>query len=54
MTLEEVTVHHVWNWLYERAQDAANAGLPLNDALDAVQSGYSELAADQANAEDQP
>lgn len=42
----------VWHWLYERAEDAATKGLPLNMALDAVRCGYSSIDADRMTAED--
>lgn len=34
-------------WLYERAEDAAAEGLPLDDALQAVRDGYSSIEADR-------
>lgn len=38
--------------LYERAEDAASAGIPLEKALEAVCNGYDSVAADRAAAED--
>lgn len=35
-----------WNWLLERAEEAAAAGLPLDVALQAVRDGYSSHEAD--------
>lgn len=39
--------------LYERAEDAAAAGLPMADAVQAVRDGYSSVAADRAVAADE-
>lgn len=39
---------HAEDWLYERAEDAAAAGLTLDLALQAVRNGYSSIAADRA------
>ncbi len=41
-----------WHVLYERAEDAAAAGLPLDQALEAVRNGYSSVEADRMIAED--
>jgi hypothetical protein len=43
---------HAYDWLYERAEEAATAGLSLEDALQAVRDGYSSIDADRAIAED--
>jgi hypothetical protein len=40
------------NFLLERAEDAAVAGLPLDDALQAVREGYSSIEADKETAKD--
>jgi hypothetical protein len=37
----------VHNWLYDRAETAAAAGLPLEAALQAVRDGYSSVDADR-------
>jgi len=44
---------HAEEWLYERAEDAAAAGLPLDKALQAVRNGYSSVEADRIAAEDE-
>ena len=41
-----------WHVLYDRAEDAAVVGLPLDEALEAVRSGYSSIDADRMIAED--
>lgn len=41
---------HKWNWLLERAEEAAMAGLSLKDALEAVRAGYSSVEADRSYA----
>lgn len=38
---------HAGDWLYERAEEAAAAGLPLEEALQAVRDGYSSIEADR-------
>jgi hypothetical protein len=43
---------HAGDWLYERAEEACAAGLPIEDALQAVRDGYSSVQADRAIAED--
>lgn len=43
---------HAEEWLYERAEEAAAVGLPLDRALQAVRDGYSSIAADRIVAED--
>jgi hypothetical protein len=40
------------SWLYERAEDAAPGGLPLERALQAVRDGYSSIEADRLARED--
>lgn len=44
------------DWLYQRAEEAAAAGLPLADALQAVRDGYSSIDVDRAIAaeDDEP
>ena len=39
-------------WLYERAEEAAATGLPLERALQAVRDGYSSIEADRMIAEE--
>lgn len=43
---------HGYDWLYERAEDASHAGLPLAEALEAVRDGYSSAAVDRRIAEE--
>jgi hypothetical protein len=43
---------HAEDWLYERAEEAASVGLPLDKALQAVRDGYSSIEADRTIAED--
>lgn len=43
----------IYNWLYERAEDAASDGLPLDQALQAVRDGYSSIEADRTFAADE-
>jgi hypothetical protein len=38
---------HAYDWLYERAEEAASDGLPLDEALQAVRDGYSSIDADR-------
>ena len=40
------------NWMLERAEDAADRGLPLEEALQAVREGYSSIEADRLARED--
>ena len=40
------------NRIYERAEEAFNRGLPIEDALQAVRDGYSSAEADRMIAED--
>lgn len=43
---------HAYDWLYERAEEAAAVGLPLAEAIRAVVDGFSSIEADRAIAED--
>jgi hypothetical protein len=42
----------LWDRLYAVAENVAAAGLPINEALDAVRSGYSSIECDRVVAED--
>ncbi len=41
-----------YDWLYDRAEEAATAGLPLDEALQAVRDGYASVDGDRMIAED--
>lgn len=43
---------YAWDWMYERAEEAAAAGLLLEDALEAVRCGYSSVEVDRMVADD--
>lgn len=43
---------HAYDWLLERAEEAAGVGLPLLSAIRAVCDGYASVEADQMIAEE--
>lgn len=43
---------HAYDWLLERAEEAASAGLTLDKALQAVRDGFSSIEADRRIAEE--
>lgn len=43
---------HAYDWLYERAEEAAVVGLSLPEAIQAVTAGYSSVEADRVIADD--